>query len=114
MTKAPRDFVHVDELWDADCDWPSYFIGNKVWVYYDEYNAQLIGDEDYCRIIVHSGNTDGLIYKRRLSDRSLLDNVLERIERPISEEQLVDLGFKWWRGTYDDVQAGGRNPSPQV
>ena len=105
MTKAPRDFIHVDEFWDADSNWHSYFIGNKVWVYYDEYNAELIGDEDYCRIIVHSGNTDGLIYKRRLSDRPAVEKILEKIERPISEQQLVELGFKWWRGSYDDEQA---------
>ena len=104
MRKAPRDFVHLDELWEAGTDWPRYFINKKVWVYYDEYNAELIGDEDYCRIIVHSGNTDGLIVKRPLSDRVVLDEILERIQRPVSERQLVDLGFRWWRGDYDDVQ----------
>jgi hypothetical protein len=48
--------------------------------------------------------TDGLIYKRPLSDRPVLDKLLEKIERPVSKRQLVDLGFRWWRGDYDDVQ----------
>jgi hypothetical protein len=104
VTKKPRDFVHVDAFWRADSHWPSYFIGDTVWVYYDEYNPGLIGDEDYCRIIVHSGNTAGLIYKRPLAERPALDKLLEKIQRPLSERQLVELGFKWWFGSYDDVQ----------
>lgn len=106
MRKAPRDFVHIDEFWEAENDWPRYFIGTKVWVYYDEYNAELIGDEDYCRIIVHSSSADGLIYKRRLSERSMLDEVLKKIERPVSPKQLVDLGFEPWHGGYDDIFMG--------
>ncbi len=102
---------HPDEFWRADKHWTSYFIGTSVWVYCDEYHPGLIGDEDYCRIIVHSSNTDGLIYQRPLSDRPALDNVLQKIVHPVSERQLLDLGFKWWRGTYDDVLTLGRTES---
>lgn len=109
-TKKPRDFVHIDEFWRADSHWARYFIGNTVWVYYDEYHPGLIGDEDYCRIIVHAGNTDGLIYKRPLSEQHTLDNVIEKIEHPLSEQQLLDLGFKWWHGTYEDVRADDTAP----
>lgn len=101
MIKKPRDFVHVDEFWNADDHWPSYFLGNTVWVYYDEYNPGLIGDEDYCRILVHTSENSGLIYKRPLSDKPELDALLQEIERPVSEQQLVNLGFRWWQGRYD-------------
>ena len=104
MKKSPRDFVHIDEFWKGDSSWASYFIGDKVWVYYDEYNPGLIGDEDYCRIVVHAGNGNGLIYKRPLSDRPLVDEVLRSMEQPVSEQQLVDLGFQWWRGDYDEFR----------
>ena len=44
--KAPRDFIHVDEFWEADEYWNHYFISSSVWVYADEYRAELPGDED--------------------------------------------------------------------
>jgi hypothetical protein len=93
--------VHIDEFWEAANDWSGYFIGRNVWVYYDEYNAELIGDEDYCRIIVHISSTKGLILKRRLSARTALDEVVENIERPVSRRQLMGMGFQWWCGSYD-------------
>ncbi|MCB1846653.1 MAG: hypothetical protein KDI04_04505 [Halieaceae bacterium] len=101
MIKKPRDFVHVDEFYRADSHWPSYFIDDTVWIFYDEYNPGLIGDEDYCRIIVHAGQTTGLICKRPLSEKPALDRLLKKIECPVSERQLLDLGFEWWHGSYD-------------
>ncbi len=44
IRKQPRDFVHIDEFWEADAHWPTYYIGNKVWVFADEYHADLSGD----------------------------------------------------------------------
>jgi hypothetical protein len=61
LAKEQLAWVKDEQFWRADSSWSAYFIGNSVWVYYDEYNAQLIGDEDCCRIIVHSGNTYGPI-----------------------------------------------------
>jgi hypothetical protein len=50
--KSPRDFVHIDELWEADLEWPDYFLADMLWIFADEYRPGLIGDEDYCRIII--------------------------------------------------------------
>ena len=99
--KSPRDFVHVDEFWEAAPDWPSYFIGNKVWAFCDEYRAELIGDQDYCRIVVHAGDHTGMIYKRRLSERANVEHVLQQIHQPVARQQLLDLGFSHWRDSYD-------------
>lgn len=99
--KSPRDFVHVDEFWEGDPNWSSYFIGSKLWVYCDEYRAELIGDQDYCRIVVHQGNSTGLIYKRRLAERTQVEAVLAAIEQPVSRQQLVELGFACWQESYD-------------
>lgn len=99
MRKQPRDFVHVDELWDADKHWQSYFIAHKLWVYVDEYRAELTGDQDYSRIIVHSAPERGWVFKRRLSEKALVETVLEKIQRPVSELQLEKLGFKEWSGS---------------
>tara|TARA_R110002072_G_scaffold50399_17_gene135843 strand:- start:4931 stop:5236 length:306 start_codon:yes stop_codon:yes gene_type:complete len=101
LLKKPRDFVHVDDFYRADRHWPSYFVDNSVWVFFDEYNPGLIGDEDYCRIIVHAGNSSGLIYKRPLCEKPALDQLINAIECPVSERQLLDLGFKWWHGSYE-------------
>ena len=99
MRKTPRDFVHVDDLWEADDQWSHYFIAQKVWVYVDEYRAELAGDQDYSRIIVHSTSEQGWMYKRPLKDKAIVEHVLNTIKCPVSEEQLADLGFIEWTGT---------------
>lgn len=94
--KAPRDFVFLDELWPADCHWPNVFPGNKVWVFMDEYQATLPGDQDYSRLIISGGEGKGWIYKRRLSDKESVSEMLCEIQLPVSEEQLKQLGFELW------------------
>lgn len=94
--KQPRDFVHVDEFWAADNHWDDYFISNQVWVYLDEYRAEVPGDEDYCRIIINGGNERGWIYQRPLSKRTQVLGLLREIEKPVSEAQLSSLGFTQW------------------
>jgi hypothetical protein len=96
--KKPRDFVHIDELWDADDLWPQYFIQQSVWIYSDEYRAELTGDEDYIRIVIHSGTNQGWLFSRRLEDKKTVEKVLNKITIPISEKQLKDLGFVIWKG----------------
>ena len=98
--KSPRDFVHIDELWQADRRWPSYFIGRQVWVYADEYHAELPGDEDYCRILIHAGPGAGWQYRRSLADKRKVAAVLAAIRQPVSQQQLGDLGFSRWDGDY--------------
>ncbi len=98
--KKPRDFIHVDEFWEADEFWSNYYIQNKVWVYVDEYRAELIGDEDYSRIIVHAGEDEGWLYSRRLSEKKLVHRILKAIKRPVSEEQLAKMGFTPWKTSY--------------
>ena len=95
--KAPRDFVHVDGLWPADSDWASYYIGSKVWVFADEYHADLVGDEYYSRIIIYAGNGEGWIYHRRLTDKANVQKTLSKIQVPVSEKQLEMLGFTRWQ-----------------
>ena len=95
--KHPRDFVLNDELWPANGDWPSYFPGNKVWVFMDEYHATLPGDETYSRIIVSSGNGEGWIFSRPLIQKVTVEHVLQLIKIPICQYQLAQLGFKPWR-----------------
>lgn len=99
MRKTPRDFVHVDDLWEADDQWSQYFIAQKVWVYVDEYRAELAGDQDYSRIIVHAASEQGWMFKRPLKDKAAVEAVLKKITRPVSQSQLVQLGFTQWQGT---------------
>lgn len=98
--KQPRDFVHIDELWEADEHWPDYYFENKVWIYADEYNAELIGDEDYSRIIVHSSNETGWLFSRPLKDKKTVEQTLKTIQIPVSEQQLEKIGFVPWKDFY--------------
>ena len=99
-SKTPRDFIHVDEFWEADEYWNHYFIGTNVWVYAEEYRAELSGDEDYSRIIIHGGKDEGWIYSSRLKNRDKVNKILKAIKRPVSELQLAELGFQAWQSTY--------------
>ena len=92
--------MYVDELWEADAAWPHYFIDGRVWVYADEYRAELPGDEDYSRIVIHAGQERGWVYSRRLCERAKVSRVLNTIDRPVSERQLSSMGFKPWTGTW--------------
>ncbi len=94
--KRPRDLVHLDEFWPADENWPSYYLSSLVWIYFDEYGAELIGDEDYCRIIINSGNDSGWVYRRPIAERYDVLSKLEAVKIPISEDQLFSLGFIRW------------------
>lgn len=98
--KSPRDFVQIDELRDADPQWPSYFIGRQVWIFADEYRAELPGDEDYSRILVHAGPDTGWQYRRPLSEKQEVAQVLAAIREPVSQQQLSELGFSEWDGDY--------------
>lgn len=98
--KTPRDFVFVDEFWEADDAWQEYYLNQSVWVFMDEYRAELAGDQDYSRIIIHSGNDSGWKYSRRLKQRDLVHSVLESIKKPVSEKNLKDLGFERWHECY--------------
>ena len=98
--KAPRDFIHVDEFWEADKYWDHYFIGNSVWIYADEYRAELPGDEDYSRIVVHGGKDGGWIYSRPLIQWQKVQKTLQAIQQPVSEMQLAELGFETWQSSY--------------
>ena len=98
--KQPRDFVSIDELWEADPHWDNYFIDNKVWVFVDEYHAQLTGDEDYCRIIIHSDAAKGWLFTRPLKEKTQLQTTLAAIEKPVSKQQLETLGFVPWDEVY--------------
>lgn len=92
--------MHVDELWNADVYWPNYFLKKKVWVYADDYRAELTGDQDYSRIIIQAGNNEGWIFHRRLKDKHLVHNTLKQISLPVSEKQLLRLGFDRWQENY--------------
>jgi len=97
LTKKPGDFVLNDELWPADKNWPSFFPNNTVWVFMDEYHATLPGDENYSRIIVSHGNGEGWIFSRPIVQKTTVDSVLQNITIPISQTQLIELGFKPWK-----------------
>ncbi len=99
LGKKPRDFVYVDEFWDADEDWPHYFLNNQLWVYVDTYDAELAGDEDHCRIIIDAGRDYRWLYKRALEEQKHVFEVLKNIQRPVAETQLEQLGFTRWCGT---------------
>ena len=96
--KKPRDFVHMDELVAADEDWPSYFIGRSVWVYADEYRAELPGDRNYCRIIITAGGDQGWYYQRPLQDRDEVLGTLDSLNDPLSVRHLKTLNFTSWNG----------------
>ncbi|MEH6558886.1 MAG: hypothetical protein V7459_11365 [Oceanicoccus sp.] len=98
--KKPRDFVYIDELWEADEDWPCYFLENKIWVFVDEYHPGLIGDEDYSRIIIHADDSSGWLYSRSLQEKQKVHQTLITIRRPVAERQLKRLGFIRWHGSY--------------
>jgi hypothetical protein len=100
VRKQPRDFVQLDELWEADEHWPGYYIEQKVWVYADEYHAELAGDEDYSRIIVQSSDDAGWLLSRRLKDKNTVKQALQAIQRPVCEQQLEELGFTRWKDSY--------------
>lgn len=99
--KSPRDFVYVDELWEADARWPNYFSRNRIWVYFDEYRAELTGDKDYSRIIIHTAHDEGWIFIRPLNEKDLVKNTLKQVQRPVSQAQLAALGFTPWQGEYN-------------
>lgn len=98
--KSPRDFVHIDELWKADLHWPDYFLADKLWVFVDEYRPGLIGDEDYCRIVIHAGNNWGWLFTRSLTGKGDVDKTLAAITQPVSQVQLQKLGFIPWHNEY--------------
>ncbi|MFT5693331.1 MAG: hypothetical protein ACI92E_002668 [Oceanicoccus sp.] len=98
--KQPRDFVHIDEFWDADRHWVNYFFQQKIWVYVDEYRAELTGDEDYSRIVIHAGEDQGWLFSRPLSKRNVVHDILCNIFTPVSEQQLETLGFVRWTDHY--------------
>lgn len=100
IRKKPRDFVQVDELWVADEDWPCYFLENKIWVFVDEYHGGLMGDEDYSRIVIHSGDSSGWLYSRNLQNKQQVHEALMSIRRPVAEHQLKQLGFIRWHESY--------------
>lgn len=100
--KQPRDFVHFDGLVEGDSQWDNYFIGTQHWMFYDEYRAELPGDQDYCRIIVHTRNDQGLVLLRPLREKRQVERVFSEISKPISKCQLLALGFTAWTGGYDD------------
>jgi hypothetical protein len=98
--KSPRDFVHIDELWKADLEWPDYFLADKLWIFADEYRPGLIGDEDYCRIIVQAGGDWGWLFTRPLDDKRTVERTLRQISQPVSQTQLQKLGFVPWHNEY--------------
>ncbi|MEH6519422.1 MAG: hypothetical protein V7742_22320 [Halioglobus sp.] len=97
MRKAPRDFVHIDEFWEADDQWNQYYFRQKVWVYFDEYRAELPGDETYSRIIIRSTEDEGWLFSRNLSEKNIVHETADRITLPVSELQLKELGFGSWK-----------------
>lgn len=99
--KKPRDFVYIDELREADKEWPNYFLGNKVWVFFDSYDAKLAGDISYSRIVVSCDNETGWILQKGWTDLELLTRISEEIKTPISQQQLITLGFVPWFGWYE-------------
>ncbi len=98
--KEPRDFVHFDEFVEADASWESYFFAATVWILVDEYRAELDGDEDYSRILVHAGDDEGWLYSRRLSEKKKVHDTFKKMAVPVSEQQLRTLGFVRWAGEY--------------
>jgi hypothetical protein len=98
--KQPRDFFYLDEFWSADESWPHYYLGDQVWVYLDEYTGGLIGDEDYCRIIINAGNDCGWMYKRKRIEKPRVFDTLGKIQRPVSEDQLQNIGFVRWSDSH--------------
>lgn len=99
--KQPRDFVYIDELWEANSDWPSFFIDQKVWVLYDEYQAQLPGDQDYCRIVIQYDEDCGWILRKPIFEKESIEIAVQSITQPVSQKQLLALGFIRWYGRYD-------------
>ncbi|MEH6593745.1 MAG: hypothetical protein V7746_25985 [Halioglobus sp.] len=97
MRKSPRDFVHIDEFWEADDRWNQYYFRKKVWVYFDEYRAELPGDETYSRIIIRSAEDEGWLFSRSLCEKSIVQKTVAKITQPVSEQQLKELGFSAWR-----------------
>lgn len=95
---SSTDVVLEDTFWEADNCWEEYFLKRSVWVYMDEYSPHLVGDEDYSRIIIHSSNDSGWEYSRRLKDRDLVHAVFASIKKPVSEKNLIELGFEKWCG----------------
>ncbi|WP_299770671.1 hypothetical protein [uncultured Pseudoteredinibacter sp.] len=93
MRKTPRDFVHIDEMWDADPSWESYFLKTSVWVYADTFRAELAGDSDYARIVIQGGDDLIWIYSVPLNQSQRLFEVLDKIEKPVKQGQLELLGF---------------------
>ncbi|MFT5578381.1 MAG: hypothetical protein ACI9WS_001135 [Paraglaciecola psychrophila] len=98
--KQPRDFVQLDEFWAADKHWPQYFFQQKIWVYADEYRAELDGDEDYSRIVIHGGLDRGWLFTRPLRCKSTVAATLQKIVVPVSQRQLQQLGFVRWHDEY--------------
>lgn len=93
MRKTPRDFVQLDELWDAADDWGSYFLNTSVWVYADTFRAELAGDKDHAKIVIQGGDDESWMYSVSLSQSHQLTKVINEIEKPVKQSQLESLGF---------------------
>lgn len=98
--KKPRDFVYIDELREADSGWPNYFLGNRVWVFFDSYDAKLAGDIPYARIVVSCDDDTGWELQMDCSELAKVEAIAGKITTPISQQQLMDLGFVKWHGWY--------------
>ncbi len=93
MRKTPRDFVQLDELWDAADDWGGYFLNASGWVYADTFRAELAGDEDHAKIVIQGGDDESWMYSVSLSQSHQLTKVINEIEKPVKQSQLESLGF---------------------
>ena len=99
--KKPRDFVYIDELREADLGWPNYFLGNKVWVFFDSYDAKLSGDVSYARIVVSCDSETGWVLQMDCTELTQVEVIASKITTPISQQQLIDFGFVEWHGWYE-------------
>jgi hypothetical protein len=101
--QSPRGFVQLDVRWKADLPWPDYFLTDKLWGSVDEYRPDLIGDEDYCRTVIHAGKNWGCsIYRSDKKDGELFSNIKWK-EMLASSEKIFfrQIEYKQCLATFD-------------
>ncbi len=95
IRKQPRDFIWLDDLIQADSDWPDNYPGHQVWINLHEYKATLAGDSSYLKLLISGGNNCNLVWQTTPDGSHELQRILKKITPPLSFKTLKALGFKF-------------------
>lgn len=97
IRKQPRDFIWKDEFQSAKNDWPENYPGNKVWVNIHEYQATLIGDVSYLRLLISGAHDCNLVWQTTPDGAHDLQRLISNLKTPLSFKILQNAGFSYFK-----------------